>query len=140
MNDIAPTTIPSTPPVHREEAAEPRTTRAEEVSELARHRDPSQTTTPAQASAPDGTAGRVGRRVVWVRASELASLASARVAGRGIDIHAELARRSRGPVVQKVAASRRVISERARRLPPVTAFGRRGHASVGATRSGVGLR
>lgn len=85
------------------------------------------------------TAGRV-RGVVWVRPSELMSMAGARIAGRGIDFHAELARRARRPAVQAVAMSRRAISELARRLPPVTAFGRAGHPAAGATRSGIGLR
>lgn len=110
---------------------------AGEVSELARHADPSQATkTAAQDAAADAAVS--GRGVVWLRPSELASQATARAAGRGIDFHAELARRARRPVVQSVAASRRAISERARRLPPVTAFGRRGRSAFGASRSGIG--
>jgi len=112
---------------------------AGEVSELARHGDPSQTARKATDAAA-GDAVRRKRGVVWVRPSELMSQLTAQAAGRGIDFHAELARRARRPAVQAVAASRRAISERARRLPPVTAFGRRGHPSQGATRSGIGLR
>lgn len=111
----------------------------EEVSELARHSDPSAT---ASAAGAGDAAGRARRGVVWVRPSELAGQLSARAAGRGIDFHAELARRSRrlpGQAVQAAAVSRRAISERAYRLPPVSAFGRGGASAAGATRSGVGL-
>lgn len=135
MNDTDPT-LTTSQVRPGEDAAEPRTSQTEpEVSELARHGDPSQANRSAEQAAT-----KTGRGVVWVRPSELMSHATARVAGRGIDFHAELARRSRGPVVQTVAATRRAISERARRLPPVSTFGRRGQAPTGATRSGIGLR
>jgi hypothetical protein len=106
---------------------------SEKTSELARHRDPSQ--------APTKTPGSVRQRrgLAWVRPSDLIGQATARVAGRGLDFHAELARRTRRPAVQASEVSRRVISDRARRLPPVTAFGRHGHThAVGAVRSGIG--
>lgn len=120
---------------HDADAATPRD--AGEVSELAWHGDPSQATRNATAT---GQATGQKRGVVWMRPSELMGYATARIAGRGIDFHAELARRARRPALQAVAESRRTISGRARRLPPVTAFGRRGHAPAGATRSGIGLR
>jgi len=130
------------PSSHDTEGHAPRRTDAGEVPELARHGDTSQ----ASRKAPEKTARQAAeeataqkRGVVWMRPSELMGHATARVAGRGIDFHAELARRARRPAVQAVAASRRAISERARRLPPVTAFGRRGHSPAGATRSGIGL-
>ncbi len=77
--------------------------------------------------APDSTAKKkVG--VEWVRPTELIARQAGAVAGRGIDFQAELARRARTPAV----AAMRQVSERARRLPPVSAFGRRGgHQSVG---------
>jgi hypothetical protein len=57
--------------------------------------------------------------VVWVRASELLNTGSARIAGRGIDFEAELARRMhRSPT-----ATRRALRERADRLPPLSEFG-----------------
>jgi len=120
----------------------PRPADAGEVPELARHGDPSQatrkTTAKTARQATEETTGQK-RGVVWMRPSELMGHATARAAGRGIDFHAELTRRARRPGVQAVAASRRAISERARRLPPVTAFGHRGHSPAGATRSGIGL-
>ncbi|MHB1801368.1 MAG: hypothetical protein ACYCU5_06855 [Actinomycetes bacterium] len=128
------------PGSHDAEGQAPRQADAAEVPELARHGDPSQATrkaTAARQAAEEATGQRRG--VVWMRPSELMGHATARVAGRGIDFHAELARRARRPAVQAVAASRRAISERARRLPPVSAFGRRGHSPAGATRSGIGL-
>lgn len=118
----------------------PRQAGAGEVPELARHGDPSHATrkaTAARQAAEEANGQRRG--VVWMRPSELMGHATARIAGRGIDFHAELARRARRPGVQAAAASRRAISERAHRLPPVTAFGHRGHSPVGATRSGIGL-
>ncbi len=112
----------------------------QEISELARHVDPSRAvagTASAQTTAE--ASGKAKRGVVWVRPSELMSMGSARAASRGIDFHAELAHRARAPMGQAVATSRRAISERARRLPPVTAFGRGSSLPVGATRSGIGL-
>lgn len=112
---------------------------ADEVSELSRHGDPSTTaasTVPAAVQSP----GRQRHELMWVPASELARLAATRVAGRGIDFHAELARRARTPMTQAAAASRSAVSERARRLPPVTAFGVAGRSASGPARSGIGLR
>jgi hypothetical protein len=112
----------------------------QEVSELARHADPSQAAGKASAQTAAEASEKAKRGVMWVRPSELMSMASAHAAGRGIDFHAELGRRARAPMGQAVATSRRAISERARRLPPVTAFGRRSSSPAGATRSGIGLR
>ena len=59
------------------------------------------------------------RGVVWVRASDLLSTGAGRVAGRGINFEADLARRlHRAP-----ATSRRAILNRADRLPPLSEFG-----------------
>jgi hypothetical protein len=57
--------------------------------------------------------------VVWVRASDLLNTSTARIAGRGIDFEAELARRTR----RAPAATRRAIRERADKLPPLSEFG-----------------
>lgn len=76
-----------------------------------------------------------GRGVEWVRPADLIAHQTSRLAGRGIDFHAELARRARAPV----ATGGRRIGDRARRLPPVHAFGRRGTARQGPARSGVGM-
>lgn len=111
----------------------------EEVSELARHGDPSQTPTKTTRKTSEEAAGQTRRGIVWVRPSELMGQATARVAERGIDFQAELARRTRRLPVQTAEASRRAVTRRARRLPPVAAFGRRGHRHAGATRSGIGL-
>ena len=83
----------------------------------------------------------------WVRPSELLASRSARVAGRGIDFQAELARRTRrgpGQIVRGtrrgVRAGARFVSERARRLPPVSDFGRGpGPTYSLVSRSGIGL-
>lgn len=57
--------------------------------------------------------------VVWVRASDLLSTGTGRIAGRGIDFEAELARR----LHRTPATSRRAILNRADRLPPLSEFG-----------------
>jgi hypothetical protein len=118
-------------------------TEAGEISELARHRDPSQQTKAAGQKAAE----KDRHGVVWVRPSELMTQATARAAGRGIDFQAELARRARrvpGQVYRGartgVRAGTRAVSERARRLPPVSAFGRGGgERFTWISRSGIGL-
>ena len=62
-----------------------------------------------------------GGDVNWVRASDLLSSSTGRIAGRGIDFEAELARRMR----QTPATTRRAIRERASKLPPLSEFGQR---------------
>ncbi len=106
-----------------------------EVSELSRHADPS------RAVKAEAATRIPGRGVEWVRPSDLMARAGSHVAGRGIDFHAELARRARGLGVQKVTTSRRAISERARRLPPASAFGRGSGSGrfSRVARSGIGL-
>lgn len=106
------------------------------VSELARRGDPS-----LQTKAAGREAGRWDARgVAWVRPTDLVAQSSARWAGRGISLETELARRMRRLPAQVTAASRTAIAERARRLPPVSAFGRgRGAGRSGAARSGIGL-
>lgn len=126
----------------------------EEASALARHRDPSRTTRRATDKAP------AGRGVEWVRPSDLMTRAGGRVAGRGIDFEAELARRARrlpatgvratgrglGHARRRVAAhkqasrQRHTGRERAHRLPPVSEFGQRRTAPYSwVSRSGIGL-
>lgn len=64
------------------------------VEALAAHRDPS---LPVAAGVPEHRGTRSG--VAWVRPTELASLVGSRVAGRGIDVQADLARRAcRAPI------------------------------------------
>ena len=75
------------------------------------------------------------RGVEWVRPTDLIARAGANVSGRGIDFQREMARRIRS------AASERTqhLGDRARRLPPLSAFGRRS-AERGTERSAVGMR
>jgi hypothetical protein len=110
-----------------------------EVSALARHRDPSLSEKAGQMTKPQ-------RGVAWVRPSELMTQAGGRVAGRGIDFEAELARRARRAPATAIRAGRRGIetvwqatSARARRLPPVSEFGRPARTHSWVTRSGIGL-
>ena len=80
-------------------------------------------------------AGIHGRGVEWVRPTDLMVRHSAHAAGRGLDFQAELARRTRTPLRIGMHAAR----DRARRLPPITAFGRRTVTSTAPTRPGVGM-
>lgn len=69
-----------------------------ERSAFAMHRDPSLTA---------GRPGRrVGRGIEWVRPSDLIASSSARIAGRGIDFQAELARQARRGPGQAVRTGR----------------------------------
>lgn len=118
-------------------------TEADEASALAHHKDPSVTGKDVAGVAEIKKA----RGVEWVRPSDLLASRSQRVAGRGIDFQAELARRSRRVPVRAVRATGRgitktgaAISERARKLPPVTAFGRgAGERHSWVSQSGIGL-
>lgn len=121
-------------------------------------------TDPAEDSVPDAVrAARVAQRdradkatasdaarrlrgVEWVRPTDLLARQSAAVAGRGIDFEVELARRTRQFTGQMTrAGGRRIgevgkaISERARRLPDVSEFGRGSRHQSWVFRSGIGL-
>ncbi len=141
MNE--PTMTPRTV-VRDDETRKTRTTPAEggEASALARHKDPSLTGATAAGEAKTKVPG-----VEWVRPTELLASRSGRIAGLGIDFQAELARRARRVPGQSVRATRRgvtstaaKVSERARRLPPASAFGRGGGERFSwVSRSGIGL-
>lgn len=92
----------------------------DEVSELARHGDPSQVKASTAAMSEEE---KLRRAVVWMRPTELIPTTTGRVVGRGIDFQAELARRTRALPVQAAAATRHGIRERTRRLAPLSAFG-----------------
>ncbi len=122
----------------RADASERQRERAEkspsdEVSEFARHGDPSLTRQPLTLPGAE----RVRSEIVWMRPTELVPAVTGRVAGQGIDLESSLSRRARALPTQGVAATRRAIRDRALHLPPVTAFGN-GHAAHGAVRrSGI---
>ncbi|WP_241742566.1 hypothetical protein [Microbacterium lacticum] len=78
---------------------------------------------------------RRARGVEWVRPTDLIARHTATLSGRGIDFEAELARRARAPIANRVHD----VTDRARRLPPLSAFGRSSTASSGPVRSGVGM-
>lgn len=104
----------------------------------------------AQRSRPDkatiADSARRVRGVEWVRPTDLLARQSATVAGRGIDFEVELARRTRKLTSHVTKASSRgvgtvgkAISERARRLPDVSEFGRGSRHPSWVSRSGIGL-
>ena len=76
-----------------------------------------------------------GRGVEWVRPTDLIARHSAHAAGRGLDFQAELARRTRTPL----GASVRRLGDRARRLPPISAFGRSSTPASQLSRSGASM-
>ena len=76
-----------------------------------------------------------GRGVEWVRPTDLIARHSAHAAGRGLDFQAELARRTRTPI----GAGVRRLGDRARRLPPISAFGRSTAPVSQVSRAGVSM-
>lgn len=110
-------------------AAEQRPDEASEVSELARHSDPSRTA--PVSSAPTSLEGRLRAehdrsQVMWVRPTELLPSASARMIGRGIDLRTELTRRAeehRQTSPQATPVTRPGVRARAQGLAPLSAFG-----------------
>lgn len=111
-----------------------------QMSEFARHGDPSRKSTPLASRMP-------GRGVDWVRPSDLMTRACGRVAGRGIDFHTSLTQQARRIPVHSarslqrgVRTVSRAVSARARRLPPASAFGHGpGRSYSWVSRSGIGL-
>ncbi|MCC5782008.1 hypothetical protein CRM73_03440 [Kocuria sp. CCUG 69068] len=104
----------------------------------------------AQRNRPDkatiADSARRARSVEWMRPTDLLARQSAAVAGRGIDFEVELARRTRKLTSHVTRASGRglgkagkAISERARRLPDVSEFGRSSRHQSWVSRSGIGL-
>ncbi|MBD4582297.1 hypothetical protein GUG60_24430, partial [Xanthomonas citri pv. citri] len=79
-------------------------------------------------------AGLRARGVEWVRPTDLLARHGAALAGRGIDFEVELARRTRTATNTGV----RGVGERARRLPPLSAFGRSRTTESVPSRSPVG--
>lgn len=137
-------TEPTGPRRYDGETARTRTREAEpvEASDLARHRDPS-LTKQGGAATEDVAKKNKRRGVEWVRPSELLASRGGRIAGRGIDFQAELARRARrlpGQTYRVTRSGVRSMSERARKLPPASAFGRgSGERFSWVSRSGIGL-
>lgn len=74
------------------------------------------------------------RGVEWVSPTDLIARQSAALAGRGIDLQAELSRRTR----TVAAASARTAVARVRGLPPLSAFGR-SRATQSPSRAAVGM-
>jgi hypothetical protein len=78
----------------------------EVVAALAVHRDPS--VPDAAASTDLGNDPRPQRGIAWVRPSELPTMLGSKWAGRGIDLHTDLARRSRRVPTRAARAGRRI--------------------------------
>ena len=112
-----------------EQAAEARL-----VPEAIQAADTDHRATDAQVLADGSMAART-RGVDWVRPSDLLARGSGHAARTAIDFHAHLAEQSRTGL--RAGASR--LGERARRLPPVTAFGRGQAGRSGAERDAVGM-
>lgn len=115
-----------------------------ERSAFAIHRDP---------SLSSGSSGsRVGRGIEWVRPSDLIAASSARLAGRGINLHTELTRQVRRAPGRTIRAGRDGLrtardraSSRVREVPEVSEFDvfdseYRLPSSSWVRASGIGLR
>ncbi|WP_167131779.1 hypothetical protein [Paramicrobacterium chengjingii] len=76
-----------------------------------------------------------GRGIDWVRPTDLMAQSGGALSRRGIDFTTAVGRRLRTPV----EASARWTAQRARRLPPVSAFGRHNATGHGQGRSGIGM-
>lgn len=89
---------------------------SERVDELAIHRDPS-----VQEGPPSSEAAVTQSGVTWVRPSEMPTLLGSKVAGRGIDLQAELVRRTRrAPARMTANTSSRFTHGRISRPEPTT--------------------
>jgi hypothetical protein len=75
------------------------------------------------------------RGAEWVRPTDLIARHGATLSGRGIDFEAELARGARAPITNRVHD----LADRARRLPPLSAFGRSTTSPTRPVRSGLGM-
>ncbi|WGP07817.1 hypothetical protein QFE97_08635 [Bacillus subtilis] len=84
---------------------------------------------------PVQKAGRRVRGVEWVRPTDLLARHGAALAGRGIDFEVELARRTRTTTTTPL----RGLGDRARRLPPLSAFGRSQTTQAAPSRPGAGM-
>ncbi|WP_431878433.1 hypothetical protein [Amycolatopsis sacchari] len=87
-------------------------------------------------AAKDRLARVRGRGVDWVRPTDLFAQGGGALSRRGIDLTTRGNQRMRRPF----EAGARWVADRAKRLPPVSAFGRRGPADQAQRRSGVGMR
>ena len=129
MSDETPDTKRAHEATEARRVAEQRRDEVSEVSELARHGDPSRP--PRASSGATSLEGRLRAdndhsQVVWVRPTELLPSASARMIGRGIDLRSELARRAeerRQISPQATPVTRPGIRVRAQGLAPLSAFG-----------------
>lgn len=95
MNDVAETNRTEV----QEVRIEPSDAAEAERSAFAVHRDPSLARGTDQGS-------RVGRGIAWVRPSDLIASSTARIAGRGINLQAELVQRARRAPGQAFRATR----------------------------------
>lgn len=77
-----------------------------------------------------------GRGVDWVRPTDLFAQSGGVLSRRGIDLTTAGGRRLRAPIEK----STRWVRDRARQLPPLSAFGHRSNTDQGQLRSGVGMR
>ena len=127
MNDETPEAERERAVASARRVAEQRRDEATDVSELARHGDPSRPTTVSSTSLTDRLRAEHNRsQVVWVRPTDLLPSASGRMIGRGIDLRTDLARRieeRRQASAQATPVTRPGVRARARGLAPLTAFG-----------------
>lgn len=129
MNEETPEAERAREAAETRRVAEQRPDESAEVSELARHGDPSRAAPASSAATTLDERLRAEHdrsQVVWVRPTELLPSASGRMIGRGIDLRAELARRAeerRHTSAQATPVTRPGVRARAQGLAPLSAFG-----------------
>lgn len=129
MNDETPEAERAREAAETKRIAERRPDESAEVSDLARHGDPSRKAAASFAATTLEERLRAEHdrsQVVWVRPTELLPSASGRMIGRGIDLRAELARRAeerRHTSAQATPVTRPGVRARAKGLAPLSAFG-----------------
>jgi hypothetical protein len=128
-----PEAVTATEPIAAPEA-EARTVTAEEAENTVP--DAVKQSDTSRRAVEDKLASARARGVEWVRASDLLSRGTGRMAGVGIRLHQTAGARTQRGLTSGV----RAVSRRVRELPPVSAFGRRAATASAATRSGVGMR
>ena len=105
--------------LHQPTAETPPPPTAETAQHLAIHGDPSIT------SDQPGATTATGRHIAWVRPTELHAYADGLI-GRGIDLHAELARRARRGPSALTSAVQRTAPNLVRRGPVTPVAGQEG--------------
>jgi hypothetical protein len=132
----APETVPATEPTAIQEAETRSAVSTAEVTAESVVVPDAVKTDASRREVKEKVSSARARGVEWVRASDLLSRGTGRIAWTGIRFNQAAGAHAR----RGLASGARAVSRRVRELPPVSAFGRRAGAVSAASRSGVGMR